>query len=321
MGNTCRIERERLMSYSLRIRSRFPRSIQPLVRCRSHALNGYSQPRVVSVLDRNYVDNNNSQIAHEPELIPPLALLRQEGIEVLEDWFRWGEEWSMLLRIYGGITKNSTILEIGCGLGQVAFPLRYILSSDGAYEGFDTCNDKIAFLEETFHHAYPNFCFLWTNVHNTYYNPHGRMRAVDYRFPYLDSTFDLIYAASAFTHMLPEATEHYFQEASRCLKPEGRCLFSFFLLENYRSGQPRPLGFARPIFNFDYRYGPYGQDFATMARNNPEQMTAYNSRLIERFAKQAGLQLLQAPVPGFWSGSTATWVGAQDLVILGKQSS
>ena len=37
------------------------------------------------------------EIAYEPNLIPPLELMAQEGIVVLEDWFRWAEEWSMIL--------------------------------------------------------------------------------------------------------------------------------------------------------------------------------------------------------------------------------
>ena len=111
-----------------------------------------------------------SAIGYEPELIPPFSLMRQEGIDVLEEWFRWAEEWSMLLRVYGGITRKSKLLEIGCGLGRIAFPLRYILSSEGSYDGFDICQNKIAFLEQTFHKAYPNFRFIWVNIHNTSYN-------------------------------------------------------------------------------------------------------------------------------------------------------
>jgi SAM-dependent methyltransferase len=99
-------------------------------------------------------------VAYEPDLLPPLDLMRQEGISVLEEWFRWAEEWSMLLRIYGGITRNSAVLEIGCGLGRTAFPLRYVLSSDGSYDGFEICHNKIVFLEQTFHKAYPNFRFI-----------------------------------------------------------------------------------------------------------------------------------------------------------------
>ena len=258
------------------------------------------------------------QLAYEPKLLPPIELMREEGIDVLEEWFRWAEEWSMLLRIYGRITRNSSVLEIGCGLGRIAFPLRYLLSSEGTYDGFEICENKVRFLDQTFHQAHPNFRFIWANIHNTYYNPNGKILAADYRFPYPYNSFDIVFAASVFTHMLPEAAAHYFIEAAHALKPGGRCVFSFFLLDNYRPGQPRPLGFARPIFNFDHPYGDYGDDFATVVPENPEQMTAYSLRLIERFADQAGLELDQPPVPGLWSGSSQTWAGAQDLVVLRK---
>jgi hypothetical protein len=94
---------------------------------------------------------------------------------------------------------------------------------------------------------------------------------------------------------------------------------SLFLLDNYRPGHPRPLGFSHPRFNFDYSYGRPAGDFAVADPDNPEPMTAYSLRLIVRMATQAGLELAQAPVPGLWSGSSPTWVGAQDLVILQKK--
>jgi SAM-dependent methyltransferase len=258
-------------------------------------------------------------IAYDPDLVPPLALMRKEGIDVLEEWFRWAEEWSMLLRVYGGITRASHVLEIGCGLGRVAFPLRYILSSEGTYDGFEIDREKVTFLQQTFQRAYPNFRFLWADVYNTYYNPTGAIQAADYRFPYADSSFDLVFAASVFTHMLPVNMAHYFCESSRVLKPGGRCVFSLFLLDNYHSGQARPLGFAREAFNFDHPYQDAGPHFAIGVPENPEEMTAYGLPLIEQFAEQAGLELAMPPAPGFWSGSHANWVGAQDVVVLAKK--
>lgn len=257
------------------------------------------------------------QIAWEPDLIPPRHLMAQEGHHVLEEWFRWAEEWSLLLRVYGGITKNSAVLEIGAGLGRIAFPLRYILK-DGTYDGFEIRRDKVEWLQETFSQKYPNFRFTLANIHNTHYNPEGQIRAIDYRFPYPYNAFDTIYAASVFTHLLPDAAENYIREASWVLKPGGRCLFSFFLLDNYRPGEPRPQGFADPIFNVDHPFGAYGNEFAVSDPDNPEHIAAYSLRLIERFATQAGLELAQAPVPGLWSGSVSPWISTQDLVILRK---
>lgn len=258
-------------------------------------------------------------VAYEPDLMPPLGLMRREGIDVLEDWFRWAEEWSLLLRLYGLLGRHSHVLEIGCGLGRIAFPLRYILSGGGAYDGFDICREKVEFLERSFHRVYPHFRFAWADVYNTYYNPGGKTRAVEYRFPYPDEQFDVVFAASVFTHMLPDAAAHYFRESARVLKPNGRCVFSFFLLDQYRPGQARPLGFARPDFNFDHPYGDYDSDFAVVEPRCPEQMTAYRTGLIERLVRQAKLDLAQAPVPGFWSGSASNWVSTQDLVVLSRK--
>lgn len=257
------------------------------------------------------------RIAYDPELVPPLALMRTEGIDVLEEWFRWAEEWSMLLRIYGKIRRRSRVLEIGCGLGRVAFPLRYLLSRQGSYDGFEICRDKIDFLQSHFQPVYPNFRFTWANIRNTYYNPQGEIEATKYQFPYSDNAFDLVFAASVFTHMLPDTALHYFKESARVLRPGGCCLLSFFLLDYYQPGQSRPLVFARKDFNFDYSYQDYGQEFAIAFPDNPEQMTAFRLSLISRNAEIAGLHV-QPPIPGLWSGTAETWAGAQDLIVLTK---
>jgi SAM-dependent methyltransferase len=243
--------------------------------------------------------------------------MRTEGIDVLEEWFRWAEEWSMLLRMYGRIAPASKVLEIGCGLGRVAFALRYILTR-GSYEGFDIAKDKVDFLAGSFHARFPNFTFSWADISNTYYNPSGKIRPSNYEFPYPDAHFDIVFAASVFTHMLPENTARYFMETSRVLNRGGRCLFSFFILDNYRPGAKRPLGFNRSSFDFDYRLEPYGDDFALANPDNPEEMTAYRASLLEHFAHRAGLSLVERPLPGLWSGSFDHWVGAQDLLVLSK---
>ncbi|MEA5448600.1 class I SAM-dependent methyltransferase [Leptolyngbya sp. CCNP1308] len=256
--------------------------------------------------------------AHEPQLVPPLELMRSEGIQCLEEWYRWAEEWSMLLRVYGGITQSSKVLEIGCGLGRIAFPLRYILISDGSYDGFEICQFKVKFLEKNFQQAYPKFRFVWANIHNTFYNPKGEIEAKNYHFPYEDNSFDIVFAASVFTHMLPDTVQNYFQEAFRVLKPGGRAVFSFFILDNYCPKQPRPLGFSRSDFDFDHSYSLYKDEFRIVSPQNPEYMTAYRRSLIEQFAAQSGLKIKQSPIPGLWSGSHSNWVGSQDVVILEK---
>jgi SAM-dependent methyltransferase len=257
-------------------------------------------------------------VAWEPALVPPLAMMRDEGITVLEEWFRWAEEWSVFLRVYGRATAESAVVEIGCGTGRIAFPLRYVLSR-GTYDGFDIRAEPIEFLRRTFQAAHPNFRFHWADVHNTFYNPRGRLATPEHRIPVADASTDLVFAASIFTHMLPENTAHYFREAARVLRPGGRAVFSFFLLDHYRPGEPRHPGFARPDFDFDHAHGGHGGDFAVAFPGNPERMTAYRLGLLRRFAEEAGLALEGDPVPGLWSGTVAAAVGAQDLLVLRKE--
>jgi SAM-dependent methyltransferase len=256
-------------------------------------------------------DGYPAWVAYEPNLVPPPALMASEGIEVLEEWFRWGEEWSVLLRAHADLTGSSRVLEVGCGLGRIAFPLRHLLR-EGSYDGFDIVRRKAEFLQSRFTPAHPNFRFAWANVRNTHYNPQGEVEAAQYVFPYDAATFDVVFAASVFTHMAVENTARYFEEAARVLRRGGRCLFSFFLLDNVHRAADRPRAFAARDFDFQEQSG----GFATAFPEDPERMTAYRLALVKRLARRAGLRVVGRALPGYWSGSAAHWLSAQDLVVL-----
>ena len=65
------------------------------------------------------------------------------------------------------------------------------------------------------------------------YNPDGRVKASEYRFPFKDESFDFIFLYSVFTHMLPEDVENYMKEIYRILKKGGKCSISYFLINQY----------------------------------------------------------------------------------------
>jgi len=258
-------------------------------------------------------------LAYEPDLLAPHRLMQREGVNVLEEWFRWAEEWSVLLRLYGGLTRSSSVLEIGCGVGRIAFALRFILSPAGTYDGFEIDRDKVDFLRR-FTTAYPNFRFTHANLRNTFYNPSGTEDPARYRFPYEDRRFDLAFAASVFTHLLPDTAARYFTETARVLKPGGCAVFSVFLLDNYRPGQPRPLGFAKDCFAFDHPWVGAGPGFAVGVPDNPEYTTAYSLTCLRAFAQKAGLEFAGEPLPGLWSGSHPRWIGTQDMIVMRRPS-
>ena len=271
---------------------------------------------VVSKKDLAYP--SSYEISYDPDLVPPVDLMVTETPNILEEWFRWAEEWSMILRVFGKLNQKSHVLEIGCGLGRIAFPLRCILSSEGRYDGFDIVSYKIDFLKHNFEPKFPNFVFSHADLLNTFYNPTGKINPREFYFPYPDCNFDLVFAASVFTHMLPGNTQWYFAEAARVVKSGGICVFSFFLLDRYLKSHNRPGGFAHARFNFDYSYGNFGNKFAISNPENPEEMTAYNLSLLIDYAQTAGLYLDHAPIPGLWSGTTKEWISMQDLLIFKK---
>jgi SAM-dependent methyltransferase len=287
-----------------------------LSRVRAAATRARAKRHVVRPDEAPSTSSQAHAVAYDPDLVPPLALMRTEGIDVLEDWFRWAEEWSCILRIYGGLRSHSNVLEIGCGLGRTAFPLRYALIDGGTYDGFEIASDKVEFLRRTFEATYPNFRFRWADVYNTYYNPGGSIAADRYVFPYPDASFDVVYAASVFTHMLPSNVAAYLRESARVLRPTGRCVFSVFLLDHYRPGLPRPLGFARPGFSFDHQLPGHDADFAIGVPENPEEMCAYRMSLVERLVAEAGLKPVGPVPPGMWSGAFDSWIGSQDIIVL-----
>lgn len=75
---------------------------------------------------------------------------------------------------------------------------------------------------------YPNFNFQLADIYNKMYNPQGKYKASDYKFPYANETFDFVFLTSVFTHLLPQDMERYLSEIARVLKKNGRCFITFF---------------------------------------------------------------------------------------------
>lgn len=251
------------------------------------------------------LDMLHERISPEPNLIPPPELMRSEGVRTLEEWFRRGEEWSTLLRAYANISRARAVLEIGCGLGDVALALRDVLPKSSTYDGLDLGREKIEFLRGTLTPAYPNFRFNFAEGGG------------QHRLPYEDATFDVIFTVSAFTHLLPEAAATVLAEIKRVLAPSGQCVLGMLLLDYYESGRPRPAPFDGPRFEIEQRFGnPARDEFRVGDGQDPTDVTAYSSGYLAGLAEAAGLRLAHHPIPGMWSGASPEWVGRLDLVVL-----
>jgi SAM-dependent methyltransferase len=158
------------------------------------------------------------------------------------DFRETGRKFRDFLVAHCGLGPDDHILDVGCGVGRIAVPLTSLLDpKNGRYDGFDVVPREIAWCQRHISARFPNFHFQVASVRNDVYNPGGTVGASEYTFPYRDGSFDLAVVASVFTHMLARDVERYLMEVSRLLRRGGRCLSSFYLMndrarENIQAG-------------------------------------------------------------------------------------
>jgi SAM-dependent methyltransferase len=247
----------------------------------------------------------------EDSLVPPRNIWLGPR-DSISHYYRWIWEYLAYLTLLADLKRTSVVLELGCGHGRTAHGLLSYLRSPGEYNGLDVDRRRIADAQQRIESRWANFRFLQADVYNRHYNPDGKVSAVDYVFPFDDARFDVIYAASLFSHLLPGEAANYMRQMTRVLKPGGKCLVSFFMLDNYR-------GTGTTIssdYDLDHPF-PGHQGVAVKYPDFPDTVVGYRRSVIERYATDAGLSVLKV-IPGLWTQNTAWAVNEQDLLLLGK---
>lgn len=210
------------------------------------------------------------------------------------------------------LKPNEKILEVGCGIGRMAVPLTNYISPAGEYHGFDIVKKGIDWCQKKITSRFPNFHFLHSDIQNDFYNSNGKLQAKNYKFPFKDNYFDFVFLTSVFTHMLPDDIENYLSEISRVLKIKGRCLITFFLLNN-ESNYCIQKGISTQ--NFNYNAGGY----LTIDKNNPESAVAYNEDLIINLFKKYNLLISSSIKYGSWCGRQK-FLSYQDILVAEKSA-
>lgn len=220
-------------------------------------------------------------------LVPPDALIKEHsgGIDRAR-FISMGEEIVTHSLIgFGMLQPGHRFLDVGCGCGKLARPLTGYLSATGRYDGIDITPEVIDWCRQAYR-DHSNFRFHLADLYSERYNPRGAFKASNYRFPFPDDEFDLIFLGSVFTHMVPADTDNYLGEIARVLKPGGRCLATFFVLDD-ESRANAMAGSTSPAFK--HAYGPEGCRVEVLSV--PEAAIAYEEATVRRLYASHGLDI------------------------------
>lgn len=202
------------------------------------------------------------------------------------DFHATGRDQLEFLVEMAGLRPSDRVLDIASGIGRLAIPLASYLDENGSYDGFDISEEMIEWSRSKIAAGRPNFNFQLANI-ATRWSPKGQIPTEQYRFPYPDGRFDLAYAGSIFTHILPEGAKNYLRQSARVLTPGGR-LVSTWLVYNERTIQLTSTA-SSVQRNWKFDHG----EFRVKDDDQPEASVAYEEGAIRRMYAEAGLEILE----------------------------
>jgi ubiquinone/menaquinone biosynthesis C-methylase UbiE len=216
------------------------------------------------------------------------------------------------LRIYKDICRlgpSETMLDVGCGIGRKTIPLTNYLTSEARYEGIDISKKGIEWCRNKISKQFRNFQFKQIDVYNKFYNPNGKCRAADYRFPFSDDSFDFVMLGSVFTHMFPDDAAHYLSEVYRVLRRGGRCLVTYFLLT-----EQSLTALASGESTMDFKHSL--TNCRVVLSEMPEYAVAFDQAWLEEVYPRIRLRIGRLDY-GSWYGRKGS-LSFQDLVLAVK---
>ncbi len=181
---------------------------------------------------------------------------------------------------HAGLRDGMRLVDLGCGSGRLAQALSRAMEVE--YLGLDVVPALLDYARS----ICPGHYRFELNRSLT--------------FPGPDASTDMVGAFSVFTHLLPEETYLYLEDARRVLRPGGKVVLSFLEFAN-----PEHWGAFEGVVN------------AQRTSSRPPLNTFLERQAIEAFARRLGFE---APV--FIGGDEAPWEGQprlwQAVAILGK---
>jgi SAM-dependent methyltransferase len=187
-----------------------------------------------------------------------------------------------------GLVPTAHVLEIGCGVGRLAYELASVLT-DGSYVGVDISPKAIGWLNEHYAPRLRAFRFDLLDIRNPRYRPRGSHAASEMRFPYPSEHFDVVAAFAVFMHISIEEIANYLTEIRRLLAPDG---FAAVTLRAVLPGQQPPPARGRD-------WVPVAAGVYSIFPELEHRSMAYDVSLARETIAAAGLSVV-AEIEGSW---------------------
>jgi len=171
------------------------------------------------------------------------------------------------------------------------------------------------------HYPAPRFEFIHFDINNPAYAPLQESKKV--QWPLTGGDFDLVTALSVWTHLSEDDALFYMKEVNRVLKPGGKAIITFFVLDELyrRSLRTRSKEAGRyhglPQERWIFDQSAYGSDawFCPKWARVPENAIGITQAGIDRLVSGAELQRVQH-YQGNWKEVPGVFF--QDVLVLRK---
>jgi SAM-dependent methyltransferase len=179
---------------------------------------------------------------------------------------------------YFGMRPSSHILDVGCGIGRLAYECASYLDDDATYTGLDISPDVIDWLNVNYAPRLPGFRFDFLDVYSETYRPTGSSSPEQVRFPYGNGQFDVACAFEVFMHVSFECIQNYVREMARVLRPGGLAVVTFVAVYP-----------DEPVSTFGVEYVQVGEGVYTARPDRESMEMAYGIDLMRSALTDPGL--------------------------------